>query len=196
MKPSDSLPAQLKIKTAAVVIAIFMAGAFTGIGTYRWMERPERPPTPVHFILAHLQLTAEQEVKAEEVIERHRPEIEAVFSEGFPKIEAINRKIADEVREFLRPEQREQLDRLLVEPPPMPGFGRGRGRRHFGPRMGGPGKGRPDHHHPADDRHRMMHEEPAVDDEGERSDGDVPPHRPAPSPAANHGAAPAPEKVD
>lgn len=57
------------------------------------------------------------------ILERHRPDLEAILRETFPRVRAISELTEREVRAILTPEQQRQLDQLKARrrpPPPGP----------------------------------------------------------------------------
>jgi hypothetical protein len=114
MTRSDMAPRRVKLVSALLVIGVFAAGAAAGFGLGRLccaapppphQELSFRPPS-----LEALHLTREQEAKAREIGDRHRPEIEAIRREVAPKVHAIHRRMQEELEAFLTPEQRAQQD--------------------------------------------------------------------------------------
>ena len=68
--------------------------------------------------LAGLDLTPEQEKTARVLMEKRRPEMEAVLRETFPRFEAIRRQYEADLRPFLTEAQVKKLDAHRPEPPP------------------------------------------------------------------------------
>jgi uncharacterized membrane protein len=114
-----------------LVLAIFLVGAATGAGAVHWFRpggphgRPGHggspiPPAgaPLPPGLAGLDLTSEQEKTARVLMEKRRPEMEAVLRETFPRFEAIRRQFEAELRPFLTEAQVRKLDAHRPEPPP------------------------------------------------------------------------------
>ncbi len=135
MTPDERTPFEIRIKTALVVLGIFLAGAAAGAGLYRWTgpRFPHRPPlmgVPFH----ELGLSADQEVKARAIGERHRHEMDAILRSTFPQVRAIHEQMEQELRETLTDEQHKKLDELKARRPPLPPGGPHP--RH--PGMGGP----------------------------------------------------------
>ena len=65
-----------------------------------------------------LDLTPEQEKIARALMEKRRPEMEAVLRETFPRFEAIRRQYEADLRPFLTDAQARKLDLHRPEPPP------------------------------------------------------------------------------
>jgi len=139
---ADRTPRQIRLLTALLLFATFLMGAVAGVGLSKWIRMAQPlPPPPAPFLPGPpgaLKLTPEQEVKAREITERYRPQLEAIVREGFPRMKAINEKMEQELRELFSPEQRKLLDEMKAHRPrlppgvPMPG-----GPMHGGP-MGPP----------------------------------------------------------
>ncbi|MBI2894025.1 MAG: periplasmic heavy metal sensor [Deltaproteobacteria bacterium] len=130
MAPAEASPRKIRLLTALVLFGTFVVGVIGGAGLCRWLGPPAPPHPPPHFQPGHLGpfaelgLSGEQERRAREIMERHRPELEAILHETFPKVRAINERMARELREVLTPEQRSKLDEIEARrpPPPPPGF--------------------------------------------------------------------------
>lgn len=131
MATDDSSPSRIRAVTALVIIGTFLLGTAVGAGLYHWRTpgRPPLPPAPVFHMLAELGLSASQQQRAQEIRERHEPELKAIFLESFPKMRAVHAKMEEELRAILTPEQQKKLDELtklrpfrmgLGPPPPFP----------------------------------------------------------------------------
>src|SRR5512142_812328 len=102
MTSAERSPRQIRLLTALLLFAMFLLGAATGAGFTRWL-RPGRPPHLPHapFLPGRaeaLHLTAEQQAKSKEITERYRPQLEAIWRESFPKVQAINEQMEKELR--------------------------------------------------------------------------------------------------
>jgi hypothetical protein len=129
--PADASTRTARLWTGLAVVAIFLAGAATGAGAVH-LFRPGGPlgPTgrgagpfppaaaPLPPALRGLDLTPEQERIARALMEKHRPEMEAVLRETFPRFEAIRRQFEAELRPSLTEAQARKLDAQKPEPPP------------------------------------------------------------------------------
>jgi Spy/CpxP family protein refolding chaperone len=121
----------IRAMTALVIVGTFLAGAITGAGVYHWVAphhgRPPHGPGGPPF--GELDLSDEQDAKLHSIMEAHRPELEAVLRETFPKVRAVHEKIDREVRAILTPPQQKRFDRWKADhpdtgrPPDGPGFG-------------------------------------------------------------------------
>lgn len=129
MAPVEASPRKIRLLTALLLLGTFAVGVVGGAGLCRWLGPPP-PPHPPHFRpgplgpFGELDLSGQQELKARQIIERHRPELEAILHETFPRVRAIHERMAGELREVLTPEQRAKLDEIEARgpPPPPPGF--------------------------------------------------------------------------
>jgi Spy/CpxP family protein refolding chaperone len=130
-------PRSIRLLTALLLVATFASGTVTGAALTLWVRpEPHGPPGPPPFgplPLDELGLSPEQEQRADVIFERHRPELDAILQEGFPKVRKVNDQIESEIREILTPEQRTRLDELKARRPPP--------RHHH--RGGPPGPGGP-----------------------------------------------------
>jgi hypothetical protein len=141
-------PRKVRVLVLLVLLGTFAVGAVAGAGVSRWLAVrafPPPPPPPMLPIPVHeLDLTPEQHDKLRVIVDRHRPELEAILRETFPKARAINEQIEKEVREILTEPQRKKLDEIkLRRPPPPPppppgGFPPGPPPPGFPPPPGGP----------------------------------------------------------
>jgi uncharacterized membrane protein len=146
---ADPTPRRLRLWAGLIVLAIFLVGAATGAGAVHLFRPggpmgppghggPPFPPAgaPLPPGLAGLDLTPEQERTARALMEKRRPEMEAILREAFPRFEAIRRQYEADLRPFLTEVQARKLD--SQRPPPPPGRD-GPG----GPPPGGPPAPRP-----------------------------------------------------
>lgn len=139
--PADPAARRLHLWTGLVLLGTFLAGAAAGAGVSRALGPPRhlggpgagpgpegRPPFP-----RELELTAAQEAQARAIFERHRPAIDAVIRETFPRVRAAQEEMERELRTILTPAQARTLDELAARRPPLPPGGPGA--------PGGPGGG-------------------------------------------------------
>ena len=123
MTSAESSPRTVRLLTAILLVATFAAGSVAGAGLCRWVS-PKPPPPPMFppIPLEELGLSAEQQRNAHDIVERHRPELEAILRETYPKVRAVNQQTQRELREVLTSEQRARLDEFEARrPPPRPG---------------------------------------------------------------------------
>jgi hypothetical protein len=125
-----SAPRSIRLLTALLLVATFASGTITGAALTLWVRHEHHgPPGPPPFgALPIDELGLSPEQRADAIFERHRPELDAILQEGFPKVRKVNDQIESEIREILTPEQRTRLDELKARRPPP---------RHH--RRGGPG---------------------------------------------------------
>jgi uncharacterized membrane protein len=129
--PADGKTRTLRLWTGLLVLAIFLVGAVAGAGAAHWFRPggphgrpgpggPPFPPAgaPLPPGLSGLDLTPEQEKIARALMEKRRPEMEAVLRETFPKFEAIRRQFEADLRPSLTEAQVRKLDAHRPEPPP------------------------------------------------------------------------------
>jgi Spy/CpxP family protein refolding chaperone len=120
-------PRTLRLMTVLLLVATFVLGAAAGAGASRWLApdctpassdgRPPFGPWP----LRQLHLSPEQEAKVQDILERHRPELDAILRESFPQVRAIHEEIDREIGEVLTEAQRAELARLKARWPFPPG---------------------------------------------------------------------------
>ncbi|HVP67695.1 MAG TPA: periplasmic heavy metal sensor [Anaeromyxobacteraceae bacterium] len=121
MTPAETSPRRIHLLSAVVVLGSFLAGAVAGVGFYRWATPHGPPPRersalPPHF--RDLGLTPEQEARAAAILERHRPEIDAVMRETYPRMQAIVERTHNELKEILTPAQRARFEEIERRRPP------------------------------------------------------------------------------
>lgn len=139
----ETEPSQLRVRllTGGVLLAVFAAGTVTGAGIYRWAHHDLPPPSlegmgrPIP--LEGLKLTDLQRDQAWQIMDKHRPELDAILGETFPKVRQVHERIRMDLRAILTPPQREAFDRLVdgqSRRPPAAQDGSG---------LGGPGQSPP-----------------------------------------------------
>ena len=132
--PADAATRKLRLWTGLAVVAIFLAGGAAGAGAVHLFRPggPFGPPghgaglfppagAPLPPGLRALELTAEQEKTARALMDKFRPEMEAVLKETFPRFEAIRHRYEAELRPSLTEAQARKLD--AHRPGPAPGQG-------------------------------------------------------------------------
>jgi Spy/CpxP family protein refolding chaperone len=139
MTNPERSPRQIRLLTALLLFAMFLLGAVAGGGLSR-LQQPPRPHRPHPPFLpgppGALHLTSEQEAKSHAIMERYRPQLEAIWRESFPRVQAINEHMEEELRQILTPEQRRALDEMKAHRPPMPPAGPPPPGPGFGPAPG------------------------------------------------------------
>lgn len=129
MAETESSPRTVRLMTALLLVGTFAAGTLTGAGLVRFVGPPGPPPMgppgppgPLGpFPADELGLSPEQRRQAHAIIERHRPELDAVLRSTFPRVREINDRIERELIEILTPEQRQRLEQIKATRPPPPG---------------------------------------------------------------------------
>ena len=121
-----------------VVLVAFAAGGLAGFAAGRVTARPTSatldgpvgvapagvagPAGVFPPILDAIGATAAQRAEIERILERRRPQTEALLRQSLPALRAITDSTDREIRAVLTPEQRDRLDRMRVDPsaPPVP----------------------------------------------------------------------------
>ena len=138
--------------SAMLLCAVFAAGALAGFyAGRRTQPAPGSPPPGAGLAppqLRALNLTFEQELRAREIGDRYRPELEKLRQQIRPEAEKLHRKMRAELRKILTPAQRQLHDRLEREGamgppggPDGPGGPEGMGGPDGPGGPGGPGPG-------------------------------------------------------
>jgi Spy/CpxP family protein refolding chaperone len=124
----NELIENVKVRAAVVLVAVlFITGAASGAALWHTVAMPRRmpPPMPGPIPVHLLDLTPAQQKKVDAIFEAHRPALDEVLEETFPRIRAINEEIEKAIAEVLTPEQRKRIDDIKARrpdgpPPPMP----------------------------------------------------------------------------
>jgi len=123
--PPDVSSRRVRLLAVAVLGVTFLSGLVAGVGLGRVLGPPPPPPAvgpePPFLPLGMLKLTPAQDLQVRQILERHRPEVEAVLRGTFPKVRVINEQVMAEIRDVLTPEQRERFDALKDSRPPRDG---------------------------------------------------------------------------
>jgi Spy/CpxP family protein refolding chaperone len=101
-----------------VLVIMFSVGALTGAATMRVTgeesraseSRRDRPS-----LFETLELSEEQRVKVDAIMERRRAEVDAFWKEHGPQMRAIMDSARAEIRTVLTPEQRELEEQFRAE---------------------------------------------------------------------------------
>lgn len=105
------------VRAALVLVATFVLGGASGAGLLRWHEPAHPPPLIAGPIpMRELDLSPKQREQAHAILERHRPEVEALLSEIRPRLDEINNRVLSEVRQVLSEAQKLHLDELQSRP--------------------------------------------------------------------------------
>ncbi len=127
MTESETSPRTVRLLTAVLLVATFAVGVVTGVGLCHWIIGYRGPPPPPPMMgpipAEELGLSSEQRQRVREIMDRYRPELEAVLHETYPRVRTINERMEKEVRSVLNAEQQARLDdiRSRRPPPPPPG---------------------------------------------------------------------------
>ena len=141
MTGRSSSPLEIRLMTAVVIVGTFVSGAAIGGGLCYWVHHRQHHTIPaplMGLLIGELGLDEAQEAKARAIVEGHRPELEAIMRESFPRVRAVDDRIEREVRAVLTEPQRRTLNRLKSERAPPFRGGTGRfygpgGERHHWP---------------------------------------------------------------
>lgn len=120
MATSERGSRRVRLVTGLVLAGVFAAGTISGLGLARWLGPRARPPPgpPIMRAFHQLELSAEQQHRTREILESHRPELEAILRESFPRVRAINEQVSEELRAILTPEQARRLAEIERQLPP------------------------------------------------------------------------------
>jgi hypothetical protein len=137
MSTNEKSPQMIRLLTALLLVGVFAAGTVTGAGLFRWVAFPppfphlkHGPPGMVGTLgpYSDLGLSDEQARKVRGILDAHRPELEAIMQETFPKLQVVLDGTDKEVGALLSPEQQAKLDQRKARwthhrkagPPGMP----------------------------------------------------------------------------
>ncbi len=108
--------------TAVMLLLIFGAGMGAGYGLARIgpsaarRYEPQNPLVPGPGMYRRLGLTPEQRKAVEAILQKYRPELDAILRETAPRVREVNERILDEIRLLLDENQRQRLERLRNRP--------------------------------------------------------------------------------
>lgn len=140
-------------KVVAGILLIFTLGAFCGVigsGLFfkhrvkRFMD-PAGPPPPIHFLQRQLddfQLSAKQQEQIDALLDDMHREFVELIKKSQPEFKALFDRYITQIREELRPDQQEKLNRVVkrierhlqhMKPPPSRGRDPFFGDRRLGP---------------------------------------------------------------
>jgi uncharacterized membrane protein len=127
----DLSPRRIHVMSALVILGAFLAGALAGAGVVRASARlqPEAGPPvggPLPPWMAPLAISDAQRAAAEAIVQRHRPALDSIMRDAFPKLHAERERMESEIRGLLTPEQQQRFDELKrtrgpPRGPPPPG---------------------------------------------------------------------------
>lgn len=123
---------------SSVVLAVtFILGALTGAGIlmlsapHPMMGPPPGGEVPFHPLpFSELSLTEKQHKQIMKILETHKPNMDKIFKESFPKIKKETDQIEKEIRKILDAEQKQLFDEMIEKreqdmkdgkPPHVPG---------------------------------------------------------------------------
>jgi len=111
---SADLPSRLHLWSGLIVLGTFLAGTAAGAGLVTWLRPPLQHHDPreggLPPPLGGLGLTPEQQHQARAILERHRPAMEAVLKESFPRLRALREQVDQELKTILTEPQLRKLD--------------------------------------------------------------------------------------
>ena len=107
--------------TRKLITLMAACGLTLGGLTYLWANEPaEQGPGPKHHHMENplehlsesLNLTAEQKVKVQPIIDQAKPQIAAIHKEAMEKMQAVMENAGNQIRPLLTPEQQTKLDAM------------------------------------------------------------------------------------
>ena len=131
--PEGPVPARTRWMVVGILLAAFLAGALAGATFEHYCcgsvaRAPAGPPDGLPGPFEVLGLDAAQRARAEVIVKRRSPELEAIMWRASEQIRPVVESIAAEIRPILTPEQNRRLDEMLAHPPPfLPGVPPGAG---------------------------------------------------------------------
>jgi hypothetical protein len=97
---------------AAAVVGLVAGAALQSWAAGRHGHRGGRP-TYASFLTRELRLNPSQHDSVAAILDRHLPELHALFLTIRPQVDSARARVADEIRLVLTPTQREAYQRLL-----------------------------------------------------------------------------------
>jgi hypothetical protein len=107
-----------RVLGASLLVASFVAGVVVGAAAYGFVSGPTvrvRSPGDMAPLLDQLQLSADQRRRADSILERRTPMVEAMMLEVVRRLRVVSDSVDAELRVILTPEQRARLDALRRE---------------------------------------------------------------------------------
>jgi gas vesicle protein len=105
--------------SAALLVAVFVAGALVGAAADRALAPQAHRRGPHHRLEAeifeNLKLDARQKAEVETILARRRTEAAAVWSEVKPRLNQVVAGTRDDLSRVLTPEQLREYDRVMAE---------------------------------------------------------------------------------
>jgi uncharacterized membrane protein len=144
MSSAETSTRRIHLWSGLIVLCVFLAGAVAGAGLSAWLHPPpSRPPPPRHGWLpphlGELELTVDQQKKAQVIFEKYRTIMEDLVQETFPRVRATQDQMEQELRAILTDAQGKKLDEIRARRPPPPSGGpRNHGPPGLGPEPDGP----------------------------------------------------------
>jgi len=121
---SRSIPFPVPLRSALVLVAVFLAGGVAGAGAIRAAPAPghgELPPFPYREI----GLTSSQEAQVHEILVRNKPRMDQILEETVPRVRALAEDVESQIVAVLSPEQRQRyITYKAGRPPPLPAWTR------------------------------------------------------------------------
>jgi Spy/CpxP family protein refolding chaperone len=110
---------QSRAWAAALLVAVFLAGAATGWAVSRaTLVMPPHgggPDALTGYLARRLDLDAAQQDAVRAVLTRHHAEMQAIMSSVRPRLDSLRTTVRAEITAQLTPPQRERYARLLAE---------------------------------------------------------------------------------
>jgi Spy/CpxP family protein refolding chaperone len=110
---------QSRAWAAALLVAVFLAGAATGWAVSRaTLVMPPHgggPDALTAYLARRLDLDAAQQDAVRAVLTRHHAEMQAIMSSVRPRLDSLRTTVRAEITAQLTPPQRERYARLLAE---------------------------------------------------------------------------------
>ncbi|MDH3733289.1 MAG: hypothetical protein OEU54_07125 [Gemmatimonadota bacterium] len=111
-----------RIETAALLLAVFIAGGLGGAALERRTQADERggdrrggpglmaPPGEIPGYYRALDLTAEQTAEIKSILKAARPESDSILREAMPRLRQITRETREAIAGVLTEDQRTELE--------------------------------------------------------------------------------------
>ncbi|HSR16121.1 MAG TPA: periplasmic heavy metal sensor [Gemmatimonadales bacterium] len=114
---------QSRLKAVGLLLAVFALGALAGAAGRSWAEhgQAERSTPPrvregfLTRMTTQLELTEAQQDSIRDILRRHDPAMDSMWSEVRPRFDSLRTVVRSEIRAQLSPDQVEKYNQMLEQ---------------------------------------------------------------------------------